>query len=118
MKKINLHTPDKTQDYFMKKILSGKVLIAMMVIAAALLCGSLAYILLLRPAAVSSPNLAAATSALTIIPAPSSTPRPLPPTLTPCGKSDQSVKNLERAIQVNPKNEGAKQYLETLKKGA
>lgn len=34
------------------------------------------------------------------------------------GKRDQSVKNLERAIQVNPKNEGAKQYLETLKKGA
>ena len=34
------------------------------------------------------------------------------------GKRDLSVKNLERAIQVNPKNEGAKQYLETLKKGA
>jgi tetratricopeptide (TPR) repeat protein len=34
------------------------------------------------------------------------------------GKRDQCVKNLERAIQVNPKNEGAKQYLETLKKGA
>jgi len=34
------------------------------------------------------------------------------------GKRDQSIKNLERAIQVNPKNEGAKQYLETLKKGA
>jgi hypothetical protein len=66
----------------MKNILSGKVLIAMVVIAAVLLCGSLAYILIMRPAA-SSPNLAAATSALTIIPAPSSTPRPLPPTLTP-----------------------------------
>jgi Tfp pilus assembly protein PilF len=34
------------------------------------------------------------------------------------GKRDQCVKNLERAIQVNPKNEGAKQYLETLKKGS
>jgi hypothetical protein len=66
----------------MKNILSGKVLIAMVVIASVLLCGSLAYILLMRPAA-SSPNLAASTSALTIIPAPSSTPRPLPPTLTP-----------------------------------
>jgi hypothetical protein len=66
----------------MKNILNGKVLIAMVVIAAVLLCGSLAYILLLRPAASRS-NLAAATSALTIIPAPSSTPRPLPPTLTP-----------------------------------
>jgi hypothetical protein len=66
----------------MKNILSGKVLIAMVVIAAVLLCGSLAYILLMRPVASKS-NLAAATSALTIIPAPSSTPRPLPPTLTP-----------------------------------
>ncbi len=66
----------------MKNILSGKVLIAMVGIAALLLCGSLAYILLMRPAASRS-NLAAATSALTIIPAPSSTPRPLPPTLTP-----------------------------------
>ena len=66
----------------MKNILNGKVLIAMVSIAALLLCGSLAYILLMRPAASRS-NLAAATSALTIIPAPSSTPRPLPPTLTP-----------------------------------
>jgi tetratricopeptide (TPR) repeat protein/tRNA A-37 threonylcarbamoyl transferase component Bud32 len=33
------------------------------------------------------------------------------------GKRDQSVKSLERAIQVNPKNEGAKQYLELLKQG-
>ena len=67
----------------MKNILTGKVLIAMFVTAALLLCGSLAYILVMRPAAASSPNLGAATSALTIIPAPSSTPLPLPPTLTP-----------------------------------
>jgi hypothetical protein len=67
----------------MKNILNGKVLIAMVVIASVLLCGSLAYILVMRPAIASSPNLAAATSPLTIIPAPSSTPRPLPPTLTP-----------------------------------
>jgi hypothetical protein len=67
----------------MKKFLNGKVLIAMVVIASVLLCGSLAYILVMRPAAGSSPNLAATTSALTIIPAPSSTTRPLPPTLTP-----------------------------------
>ena len=64
----------------MKNILNGKVLIAMVVIALVLLCGSLAYILVMRPAA-SSLNLAEATSVLTIIPAPSSTPRPLPPTL-------------------------------------
>jgi hypothetical protein len=67
----------------MKNILNGKVLIAMLVIASVLLCGSLAYILFMRPAVASHPNLVAATSALTIIPAPSSTPRPLPPTLTP-----------------------------------
>ena len=67
----------------MKNILNGKVLIAMLVIAALLLCGSLAYILVMRPTANSSPDLAAATPALTIIPGPTSTPLPLPPTLTP-----------------------------------
>lgn len=67
----------------MKNILNGKVLIAMVVIASVLLCGSLAYILVIRPAAASDPALAAATPALTIIPAPTSTARPLPPTLTP-----------------------------------
>ena len=45
----------------MKNILNGKVLIAMMAIAALLLCGSLAYILVMRPTANSSPDLAAAT---------------------------------------------------------
>ena len=68
----------------MKNILTGKVLIAMVADRRMLLlCGSLAYILLMRPAAAASSNLDAATSALTIIPAPSSTPLPLPPTLTP-----------------------------------
>lgn len=66
----------------MKNILNGKVLIAMVTIAALLLCGSLAYILVMRPTANSSPDLAAATPALTIIPGPTSTPLPLPPTLT------------------------------------
>lgn len=67
----------------MKNVLNGKVLIGMLGIALVLLCGSLAYILVMRPAARASQNLAAASSALTIIPAPSSTPRPLPATLTP-----------------------------------
>ncbi len=67
----------------MKNILNGKVLIAMVVLASLLLCGSLVYILVMRPAAASVPNLTSATSVLTIIPAPSSTPLPLPPTLTP-----------------------------------
>jgi hypothetical protein len=67
----------------MKNILNGKVLIAMFAIATLLLCGSLAYILVMRPTANSNPELAVATSALTIIPAPTSTSLPLPPTLTP-----------------------------------
>ena len=66
----------------MKRILTPKVFIAALVIASMLLCSSLAYILLERPAAARL-DLAAATSVLTIIPAPTSTPRPLPPTLTP-----------------------------------
>ena len=70
-----------------KKILNGKVLIAMLVIASLLLCASLAYIWLMRPAAL-HPDLSAVTpgqplAALTIIPAPTSTPRPPLPTLTP-----------------------------------
>ena len=73
----------------MKNILNGKVLIAMVVIASLLLCGSLTYILVMRPSAASNPALAAATFALTIIPAPSSTPRPLPPTLTPIPPTPQ-----------------------------
>lgn len=67
----------------MRKILNAKVLIAMLGVALVLLCGSLGYILVLRPAFTSKPNVAATTSALTIIPAPTSTVRPLPPTLTP-----------------------------------
>ncbi len=67
----------------MRNILNGKVLIAMMIIAFVLLCSSLAYILVMRPAADSNQVLAAATPALTIIPAPTSTPLPQPPTLTP-----------------------------------
>ncbi|MGB8212445.1 MAG: hypothetical protein WCE68_02695 [Anaerolineales bacterium] len=67
----------------MKNILNGRVLIAMVIIAGVLLCGSLTYILALRPSAASNPALAAATPVLTIIPAPTSTPLPLAPTLTP-----------------------------------
>jgi hypothetical protein len=67
----------------MRNILNGKVLIAMTIIAAVLLCGSLVYIVIMRPADAAIPNPSAATSALTVIPAPSSTARPLPPTLTP-----------------------------------
>jgi len=66
----------------MKKIFNGKVLIATLVIAGILFCSSLAYILVRRPADA-SPDLTPASAILTIIPAPSSTPRILPPTPTP-----------------------------------
>lgn len=66
----------------MKNILNGKVLIAALVIASVLLCTSLVYILVRRPAAP-APDLTPASAALTVIPAPTSTPRTLPPTLTP-----------------------------------
>jgi len=66
----------------MKAILTPKVIIAALVIASTLLCASLTYILLARPAA-SNPDLAPVTSALTVIPASTSTLRPLPSTLTP-----------------------------------
>jgi hypothetical protein len=65
-----------------KNILNGKVLIAMLAIALLLLSGSLVYILVMRPAADSNPALAAATPAVTIIPAATSTALPQPPTLT------------------------------------
>jgi hypothetical protein len=66
----------------MKNILNGKVLIAALVIASVLLCASLLYILVRRPAAA-APDLTPASAALTVIPAPTSTPQTLPPTLTP-----------------------------------
>ena len=66
----------------MKNILNGKVLIAALVIASVLLCTSLVYILVRRPAAP-APDLTPASAVLTVIPAPTSTPRNLPPTLTP-----------------------------------
>jgi len=96
----------------MKNILNGKVLIAMLAIAALLLCGSLAYILVMRPAADSSPNLAAATSALTIIPAPTSTPLPLPPTLTtippsPAPTSTPAPGQIAIGVYVQPNTGGA-----------
>lgn len=66
----------------MKNILDKKVLIAALVIASGLLCASLVYILVMRPAAP-APDLMPVSAVLTVIPAPTSTPRTLPPTLTP-----------------------------------
>lgn len=65
-----------------KEIFSGKVWIAGLLIASALLVGTLAYILIVRPGAPGA-DLEPASAALTIIPAPTGTPRTLPPTLTP-----------------------------------
>jgi hypothetical protein len=66
----------------MKNILNGKVLVAALIIASVLLCGSLIYILVARPAAPGA-DIDPASAALTVIPAPTGTPRTLPPTLTP-----------------------------------
>jgi hypothetical protein len=66
----------------MKNILNGKVLIAVLVIAGVLLFSSIAYILVRRPAAT-HPDLTPASAILTIIPAPTSTPHFIPPTVTP-----------------------------------
>lgn len=66
----------------MKTVFTGKVFIGMLVVAAILSCASLVYILLVRPAAI-PPNQAPAASVFTILPGPTSTARPLPPTLTP-----------------------------------
>ena len=65
----------------MKNILTGKVIVAGMVIAAILFCGSILYILISRPADPEDGSGPAA-AVLTIIPAPTGTPRTLPPTLT------------------------------------
>lgn len=65
----------------MKTIFNGKVLLGALIIAALLSCGSLTYIFLVRPP--SGASVGSLNSAMTVIPAPSSTPRPLPPTLTP-----------------------------------
>ncbi len=66
----------------MKNVLNGRVLIAVLVVAGILLCASLAYILVRRPAA-QAPDPNPASAILTIIPAPTSTPRAQLPTLTP-----------------------------------
>ncbi|HTX93128.1 MAG TPA: hypothetical protein VMC09_18080 [Anaerolineales bacterium] len=66
----------------MNRILTSKVVVFALVIGSTLLCASLLYIFLAHPAAAGT-NLGMTASALTVIPAPSSTPRPLPPTLTP-----------------------------------
>jgi hypothetical protein len=66
----------------MKNILNWKVLLAVLVVASLLLCTSLGYILVRRPA-TATPDLTPVSAAITIISAPTSTPRYLPPTLTP-----------------------------------
>jgi hypothetical protein len=66
----------------MKNILNGRVLIAVLVVSGVLSCASLAYILVRRPAAP-PPDLTPGSAILTIIPAPTSTLRVMPPTVTP-----------------------------------
>ena len=75
----------------MKSVLNIKVILGAFAIASVLLCVTLAYLLWMQPAA-SLPNPSAVASgqapglvsaALTVIPAPTSTPRYVAPTLTP-----------------------------------
>jgi hypothetical protein len=66
----------------MKNILTRKTVLAMLIIASVLMCSTLAYILLLRPAVI-PPSSTPASAVMIIIPASTSTPRTLPPTLTP-----------------------------------
>jgi hypothetical protein len=63
----------------MKNILNRRVLLAALLIASVLLCASFVFILVIRPAAP-VPDLTPASAAMTIIPAPTSTPHDLPPT--------------------------------------
>ncbi len=78
----------------MRSILTPKVFLASMIIASVLLCGTLTYILVARPA-LSDPNIASAGSGLTIIPALTSTPRPLPPTYTPLPPTPRPTETVE-----------------------
>jgi hypothetical protein len=66
----------------MKNILTPKVFLASLVIASVLFCSTFVYILVERPALADS-NITSGTSGWTIIPALTSTPRPLPATFTP-----------------------------------
>jgi hypothetical protein len=67
----------------MKSLLNRNVFIAAIIIATILLCGSVTYFLLARPAVPENGSENPASAALTVIPAPTGTPRTLPPTLTP-----------------------------------
>ncbi len=65
----------------MKQLINLRTIIAALAFAALLLCGTLVFILLARPFAA-QPDLAPAPAALTMIPAPTSTPRDIAPTPT------------------------------------
>lgn len=66
----------------MKSVLNIKVILGAFAIASVLLCVTLAYLLWMQPAA-RFPDLEPAPAALTVIPAPTSTPRYVALTLTP-----------------------------------
>ena len=77
----------------MKSILTPKVFIASLIIASVLFCSTLAYILVARPALADSQ--VSPGSGLTIIPALTSTPRPLPPTYTPLPPTPRPTETVE-----------------------
>ncbi len=65
----------------MKRILTSKVILLTLAIPASLVCLTLIYIVVRRPAAF--PGLTPASAQLTVFPAPTSTPPYVPPTSTP-----------------------------------
>jgi hypothetical protein len=66
----------------MKNVLNIKVILGALTIASVLLCTTLAYLLWMQPAA-HLPNPGLVSAALTVIPAPTSTPRYATPAFTP-----------------------------------
>jgi hypothetical protein len=69
----------------MKNVLTGRVVVAALIMAGLGLCASLIYILIARPGAqpLNPPAASSQVSALTVIPAPTATPFPPTPTRTP-----------------------------------
>jgi hypothetical protein len=66
----------------MKRLFTGNVFLAAMIIAVIFSCASIAYMVMAKPAASKGP-VKPLGSEMTVIRAPTSTARPLPPTLTP-----------------------------------
>jgi hypothetical protein len=95
----------------MKTIFNPKVVIAALLISLFFLCATLVYILVERPAAA-DPGQNSLDGGMTIISGPTSTPRPLPPTLTsipptPANSPTPAPGEITVGVYVQPSTEGA-----------